>query len=609
MPNRKVFLMSLKDRLYYFLVEKNPFIREEYQEYVNEHQDEHQTNRGKHWQLLLKLNWHYRVLRKTSPLLPAPESAANENLPFLEGSESEAFQRIPSVHLAKDLLKYDVISFDIFDTLILRPFSAPVDLFLIIGERLGVLDFKKIRVDAEKDARAEMQSLHGHTEITIYDIYKRISKKTGIDVDKGVETELRAERDHCFSNPYMKQIFNILLDQGKEIVLTSDMYIPHDKMRELLISCGYSGYKKLYVSCDYSCGKQSGGLYKTLIREHNGKTIVHIGDNIETDIRTAKRYGLETRHYKNCHTIGNPYRAEGMSEVVGSFYRGIVNTCLHNGTKIYDPYYEYGFIYGGLYIVGFCNWIHQNAKAEGAEKILFLARGGDICQKVFNIMFDDIPNEYVYWSADNKEESEFVKKSFDRMIGDSKKIAVTDVVGDGSGPFGIRYMICNERKTDREVSVYMAGCEDAEQSMQGEAQAYIFSGTYNRDLYDIHCKTNNGVNKVLFEMFTRADCPSFAGFGKDHSYMFDMPEAESYRITRKIHQGIVDFCKQYIRFAKHDPILMDISGYDAYMPFKFAIKEPTLAVSLFADIPFSRESGTGESGQERETIADVLKER
>ena len=34
--------------------------------------------------------------------------------------------------LLEKLMKYDVISFDIFDTLIFRPFSAPTDLFFLI---------------------------------------------------------------------------------------------------------------------------------------------------------------------------------------------------------------------------------------------------------------------------------------------------------------------------------------------------------------------------------------------------------------------------------------------------------------------------------------------
>ena len=391
---------KLKDKLYYLLVEKNPNIRKEYQNYVNTHQAEHQKKRKKSWKILLKLNWHYRILRKKKKMMPVPPapSAPKGRLPYLDGAESTQVRTIEAIHFAKNLLKYDLISFDIFDTLVLRPFSKPTDLFLVLENRLGILNFSNIRIEAEQSARAEAVQKNGNHEVTIYDIYKYVNRRTGLDIDKGVAAELQAEMDFCFANPYMKRVFNILLDQGKEIIITSDMYLPQDMMTKLLESCGYKGYSKLYVSCDYSCNKRNGGLYKNIIREHKKKSFVHVGDNFTTDIEKPRSMGLEAVFYKNCHLSGNQWRAEGMSELTGSLYSGIVNTHLHNGTKKFPAHYEYGFIYGGLYVVGYCNWIYNKAKAEGIDKVLFLSRDGVIYQRVFNMMFDDMPNEYVYWS-------------------------------------------------------------------------------------------------------------------------------------------------------------------------------------------------------------------
>ncbi|GAA9898206.1 hypothetical protein VN0781_01350 [Helicobacter pylori] len=49
---------------------------------------------------------------------------------FLDGAKSE-------------ILKYDVISFDIFDTLLLRPFIKPTDLFLYIETKYNIKVFIK----------------------------------------------------------------------------------------------------------------------------------------------------------------------------------------------------------------------------------------------------------------------------------------------------------------------------------------------------------------------------------------------------------------------------------------------------------------------------------
>ena len=63
------------------------------------------------------------------------------------------------------------------------------------------------------------------------------------------------------------------------------MYLPHDLMTELLESCGYTGYDKLFVSCDYECNKRDLGLYEYIKENYleEDETIIHIGDNHETD--------------------------------------------------------------------------------------------------------------------------------------------------------------------------------------------------------------------------------------------------------------------------------------------------------------------------------------
>ena len=284
-------LKRIKDKLYYYLAEKNWGVRREYGAYVDAHQEEHVKAPWKHWWLLIRLNWHYRILRKKTPLLSARELSV----------ESEAFERPTAAQFAKDLSEYDVISFDIFDTLILRPFPQPSDLFEIVGVRLGIANFREIRINAERDARAEAIALNGNDEVTIYDIYKRVSKRTGIDMNAGVETELAAEKEYCFADPYMKEVYEILLDLGKEIVITSDMYIPHDSMEGLLSECGYAGYKKLYVSCDYRCSKHSGGLFERLVSEHKGRKIIHIGDNYVSDFESAKKSGIAAKLYHGSH--------------------------------------------------------------------------------------------------------------------------------------------------------------------------------------------------------------------------------------------------------------------------------------------------------------------
>ena len=60
---------KLKDKIYNCAVRKNDNVRKQYEEYVINNIDEHKKKRLSHWRILAKLNWHYRVRRKTEPLV------------------------------------------------------------------------------------------------------------------------------------------------------------------------------------------------------------------------------------------------------------------------------------------------------------------------------------------------------------------------------------------------------------------------------------------------------------------------------------------------------------------------------------------------------------
>lgn len=65
---------EIKDILFYFAVLRNPCIADEYLSYVNSHRDEHCRHRMWHWMKLLRLNIHYRILRRPPYLYGRPVS-------------------------------------------------------------------------------------------------------------------------------------------------------------------------------------------------------------------------------------------------------------------------------------------------------------------------------------------------------------------------------------------------------------------------------------------------------------------------------------------------------------------------------------------------------
>ena len=383
-------LKKYKDKLYTFLVLKNSAIASEYQSYVTADTERHEKHRLKSWIYLLKLNWKYRVLRGKPAKKPGKQ-------PYVDGPESELSKRPLPIIFAKSLLNYDVVSFDIFDTLLLRPFVSPKDIFFILAEKLMIPDFYNIRINAEQKAR-KINAEKGMRDISIYDIYEVIKQEIGLDVEYGVNVEFETELEFCIPNPYMKRIYKLLVAQNKRIIAVSDMYLPKQMILKLLHKCGYNSFYEVYVSNEYNMIKADGSLFNFIIKELGNLNFIHIGDNYKSDILGSSIAGWNNWFYKNVNDIGKEYRANGMSPRTYGQYAGCINLHLHNGIKSYNKYYELGFIYGGLYIYGFMNHVHSFAKNNKIDKILFLARDGDIYVKVFNFLYNDINNEYLLWS-------------------------------------------------------------------------------------------------------------------------------------------------------------------------------------------------------------------
>jgi len=302
------------------------------------------------------------------------------------------------------LMEYDVISFDIFDTLILRSLSDPKDVFAFLATQYSLLDFGKNRVAVEQKLRREKQEQFNTREVTIHEIYEELYKLTSIEPSVGIRNELEMEKKFCYANPYMKLVFDTLLQNGKKVIITSDMYLPHCLMEELLEKCGYTGYSNLFVSCDYLCSKSDMQLYKYIQKKYinRGKKVIHIGDNYQSDYLNAQEIGWDAYHYPQVKAIGKPFNKIGMSFITGSYFSAIVNNHLYNGIEQGYPYnqmsYKYGFMYGGILILGYVNWIHRKAVENKMDKVIFLARDGYILKKVYDMLYKDIPSEYALWS-------------------------------------------------------------------------------------------------------------------------------------------------------------------------------------------------------------------
>jgi len=402
--------MEMRMKIYNFLVNRHDGIRRRYHAYRDRG-----GMRAASYLYLLGLNAAC-CFGAGKCLDEAAEKQIYEegNLPTDVSESAKAFGEHPDVEGYVEVLSgYEIISFDIFDTLIFRPFSDPTDLFRFLGGELGILDFGRIRVEQEAFARRDSFAQRGQGEVTLAQIWERIEREVGVSAVLGMELEKKLEERFCYANPFMKQVFRKLRDMGKEIIAVSDMYLPSEFLRELLKKNGYNGISQVYVSCEYGIGKGEGGLFEIVKRDaseekawkeirekgrEKSRRIIHLGDNEASDGKMPKKYGLESITYPNVHYAASRFRPKDMSPIIGSAYRGIVGAHLYQGTEIYTMEYEYGFTYGGLFVLGYCHFIHEYCAAHQVDRVLFLSRDGDILKQVYDRMYPGEDTVYAYWS-------------------------------------------------------------------------------------------------------------------------------------------------------------------------------------------------------------------
>lgn len=202
---------------------------------------------------------------------------------------------------------YQVVSFDIFDTLVGRLCLLPTDVFcraaLACGVgRRGALEFRADRIEAERQARAASPT----GEATLTDIYSGLPQYGQADRNALLEAEIAAERALCRPVERGVRMFGVAKEMGKAVVLTTDMYLPRVVIEELLARCGVNGYDELFLSCERGVGKRTGDLFRLAARQMGvaASSIVHVGDSPGADVRGAMRAGVRPIFVPRRNMIG-----------------------------------------------------------------------------------------------------------------------------------------------------------------------------------------------------------------------------------------------------------------------------------------------------------------
>ena len=292
------------------------------------------------------------------------------------GREKDSFRADKDL-LKKEIDRHDVISFDIFDTLLKRTVLYPKDVFEMMEERTGLRGF------AER--RYEIQTTCFHYSFD--EIYERLKQVCGYD-ERLIETlmamELELESEIILPRESMVEMYRYAREHQKIIVLVSDMYLSPSYIEGLLAENGITGYMEIFISCRFGKLKHEGLFEELVPYRKDGASILHIGDNYFSDIVSAKSSGLDSFYVPSALdlAIGNGY--EAIVKRCGSLTdRMILGLGIALGFD--DPFREdtdaliANMIIAPL-VMGYLIWVKEEMTKNSFDLFLLSSRDGKILQ-------------------------------------------------------------------------------------------------------------------------------------------------------------------------------------------------------------------------------------
>ena len=185
-----------------------------------------------------------------------------------------------------------LVSFDIFDTTLIRKCGNPGNIFYILAHKLYPNDkakrddFLLWRNGAESEARRRAPG----RDVTIEEIYnsEEIAGFAEYTTAQLIEAEKCVEAENLIANPAIRDIIKKKRKEGYTISFISDMYMPSDFLKEVLEREGCIENKEIvYVSCEYNARKSNGTLYKRVKEELKPQLWEHFGDHPISDYKKA----------------------------------------------------------------------------------------------------------------------------------------------------------------------------------------------------------------------------------------------------------------------------------------------------------------------------------
>jgi predicted HAD superfamily hydrolase len=309
-------------------------------------------------------------------------------------------------------------SFDIFETLITRPFAPPNRLFPLIAEAanrtrglsIDPCVFAHARILAEKGIRKKAAK----PEVTIREIYCECGVSLNLSedhIEALISCEAQLEIELCRPIGVGLDRLESARRKCDGIIFISDMYLPGKVLQQILLRNGcWKDGDRLYVSCEVGATKRSGEMFRYVLERESisADQLVHVGSDPSSDVQIPRRMGIGVEPFLQGNLNTRESNLAGAKDF-GTLIPGLLAGCSRlarlsadGDTEQHQRVQEIAAHTAGPFLSGFVLWVLQIAKEVGLKRIYFISRDGFVLLKVARELarsvYPEIELRYLYGS-------------------------------------------------------------------------------------------------------------------------------------------------------------------------------------------------------------------
>lgn len=284
-----------------------------------------------------------------------------------------------------------VVSFDVFDTLLVRVQARPGNLFFELGSELAAAglkvpppaEFARVRQQTELAARRAAPG----GEVTLEEIHAALASTLGWeDAARAAarQRELDLEERSLRPVPVMQARVQAARGQADAIWFLSDMYLPAPLLERVLRREGFfQNGDRLFVSGEWRASKARGDLFAKARAEAPQPITswTHIGDNPHGDQLVPRVQGIQSELFRDAAL--NRYErlaCAHAARLAGAMRQARLANPETNPARrvIWDTACNVA----GPLLFGFVHWCLSQAAARGLRRIYFVARDGQLLHHI-----------------------------------------------------------------------------------------------------------------------------------------------------------------------------------------------------------------------------------